>query len=103
MAGKKAAAGEQKVDKLPLSFYFWQHIGFVICSIFVFLLAYYYEEPPIGNKTHWCIVCLGGCVVGLLFHEFRPFKVSLDEPCSYLQGFDRSGHAALCMAWPSLP
>lgn len=77
MAGKKAAAAEQKLPetaKLPLSFYFWQHIGFVIAGFFVFLLAYYYEDPPIANKTNWCLVCLGGCLIGLLFHEFRPFK-----------------------------
>ena len=66
---------EAKPNKLPLSFYFWQHIGLVIGSIFSFLMVYHYETPPIGNKTHWCLLCLGGCCLGLLLHELRPFKV----------------------------
>jgi hypothetical protein len=62
--------------KLPLSFYFWQHIGFFIGLASVFSLVFWYESPPLPNKTHWCILCLGGCLLGLLFHEFRPFNVS---------------------------
>jgi hypothetical protein len=70
-----AAAAAKEPLKLPLSFYFWQHIGFVICLASVFALVLKYENPPIANKTHWTLLCFGGCLLGLLFHEFRPFSV----------------------------
>ena len=79
MAPKKGQPQQEATtttaQPLTLSFYFWQHIGFVIGLASVFALVFWYESPPIPNKTHWSLLCLGGCLVGLLFHEFRPFKV----------------------------
>lgn len=52
-----------------------QYIGLVFCAAGVGVLAGGYDRGWMGN-TALCWVCLVLCLIGLLFHEFRPFNVS---------------------------
>ncbi len=61
------------MDKL--NWYFVQHVGLVFCVIGVALLALGYDKGWMHN-THLCLASLALCLVGLFFHEFRPYNVS---------------------------
>lgn len=58
-----------------VQFYVLQYIGLVFCAAGVGVLAGGYDRGWMGN-TALCWVCLVLCLIGLLFHEFRPFNVS---------------------------
>jgi hypothetical protein len=57
------------------NFYFAQHIGLVVSGIGIALLSFGYDKGWMHN-THLCLLCLAFCLVGLFFHEFRPYNVS---------------------------
>lgn len=71
-----------------LAFYTAQHIGLVLCALGVGLLALGYDKGLMHN-TVLCLVSLGICLVGLFFHEFRPFNVS-----GNLNSFEVDAHIA---------
>lgn len=58
-----------------VQFYFAQHIGLVFCAIGIAVLALGYDKGWMHN-TGLCWVCLVFCLIGLFFHEFRPYNVS---------------------------
>lgn len=72
---QQASAQEELTTKDKLHWYFAQHVGLVCCVIGVALLALGYDKGWMHN-THLCIASLGLCLVGLFFHEFRPYNVS---------------------------
>lgn len=53
---------------------FRQHIGFVLGALSIFLTWYTWEEHN-PNSVWRAVACLALCIVGLVFHELRPFKV----------------------------
>lgn len=61
------------VDKV--NFYFAQHVGLVFCGVGIGVLGFGYDKGWMHN-THLCLLCLVLCLIGLFFHEFRPFNVS---------------------------
>lgn len=54
---------------------FRQHIGFVLGALSIFLTWYTWEENN-PNSVWRAVACLCLCLVGVAFHEMRPFKVS---------------------------
>lgn len=58
-----------------VQFYVAQHVGLVICGGGVTLLGCGYDRGWMHN-THLCMLCLVFCLIGLLFHELRPYNVS---------------------------
>lgn len=56
-----------------VNFYVAQHIGMVWCIVGVALLCCGYDKEWMHNTT-LCLVSLGLCLVGMFFHEFRPFN-----------------------------
>ena len=53
-----------------------QHIGFVLGALSIFLTWYTWEENN-PNSVWRALACLCLCLVGLGFHELRPFQVSM--------------------------
>lgn len=76
-----AAVAAQAADDAPLtpgekaSYYAAQHGGFVLCALGIGLLGFGYDREWMSNMA-LCMLSLGLCCVGLLFHELRPFNVS---------------------------
>lgn len=58
-----------------VNFYVAQYIGMVFCAAGIAVLACGYDKGWMHN-TALCWVCLVLNLVGLFFHEFRPFNVS---------------------------
>jgi hypothetical protein len=52
-----------------------QHAGFVLGALSIFLTWYTWDEHN-PNSVWRALACLCLCLVGLGFHEMRPFKVS---------------------------
>jgi FtsH-binding integral membrane protein len=66
---------EEVTTRDKLQFYVLQYIGLVFCAAGVAVLAGGYDRGWMPN-TALCWVCLILCLIGLFFHEFRPFNVS---------------------------
>ncbi|KAF6265660.1 hypothetical protein COO60DRAFT_866445 [Scenedesmus sp. NREL 46B-D3] len=56
-----------------INFYVAQHMGLVWCIAGVVLLCFGYDKEWMHNTT-LCLLSLGLCLVGMFFHEFRPFN-----------------------------
>lgn len=59
-----------------LNWYIAQYAGLVCVIIGPAILIYGYDKGWMNN-TLLCWVCLGFCLLGLFFHEHRPFNVSM--------------------------
>lgn len=70
-----AAAAAEPTSAYMLSYYAAQHIGSVLVVSGISLLCFGYDKEWMHN-THLCMLCMAVCLVGLIFHELRPFKVS---------------------------
>lgn len=72
-------AEQETADLTPLqlvNYYVAQYIGSVLCVIGIALLMAGYDREWMHN-THLCLLSLGLCLIGWLFHELRPFNVSV--------------------------
>jgi hypothetical protein len=56
-----------------LYYTFRQHIGFVLGALSIFLTWYTWEEHN-PNSVWRALACLCLCLVGMGFHELRPFQ-----------------------------
>lgn len=70
---QQANCQDDLTTKDKVNFYFAQHIGLVVCAVGVGLLSFGYDKGWMHN-THLCLLCLAFCLVGLFFHEFRPYN-----------------------------
>jgi hypothetical protein len=61
--------------KDKLQFYSAQYIGLVVTVFAIGMLWVGYGKEWM-HDTHLCLLCLGLCLLGLFFHETRPFNVS---------------------------
>jgi len=57
-----------------LQFYFAQHIGLVVTVFAIGLLWVGYGQGWM-HDTHLCLLSLGLCLLGLFFHETRPWNL----------------------------
>lgn len=68
------SAGDEELSTSDrLVFYAAQHIGLVLCVAGVALLAAGYDRGWMDN-ARLSLASLALCLVGLFFHEFRPFQ-----------------------------
>lgn len=62
-------AGHSKLER-----FFFQYSGALLAVLSLFMLAYGYDKQWL-HPTIWCLVWLGVALVGLFFHELRPFQL----------------------------
>lgn len=55
------------------NFYFAQHVGLVCCVLGIGVIWAGYDAGWMHN-THLCLLGMGLCLLGLFFHELRPFN-----------------------------
>jgi hypothetical protein len=77
----KPAVVRDEADDTPtvldiMRFALLQHAGLVLCVFGLALLALGYDREWMHN-THLSMLSLVLCLIGLFFHETRPYKVTL--------------------------
>jgi hypothetical protein len=83
-AAKAAQAAAKVAEDAPptleqkLNFYFLQHMGLVCVIVGVALVYFGYDQGWMHNTT-LLLLSLAICLVGLFFHEFRPYNVSTTQ------------------------
>jgi hypothetical protein len=85
-AAGDAAAGAPAADAPPSAlaiarFAALQHCGLVLCALGIILLALGYDRGWMHN-TQLSMVALAFCLLGLFFHETRPYKVGAPRACA---------------------
>jgi len=69
----QAVAEDELTTADKINWYLAQHVGLVFCGAGVGVLGFGYDKGWMHN-THLCLLCLLLCLIGLFFHEFRPFN-----------------------------
>jgi hypothetical protein len=85
-----------------VNFYIAQYLGIALCALGIGLLAAGYDRGWMHNTT-LTLLSLGVCLVGLFFHEFRPFNVSaawVGVPCVLVGGWGGGGGWITQSNWP---
>lgn len=72
--GTDVAGAAEVTFQEKLQFYFAQYIGLVIVLAAIALLAAGYGKEWM-HDTMLCIICVALCLVGLFFHETRPWNL----------------------------